>query len=48
MSSLSQTVWYFNAEKHPTAEEQKIHYTSIQITDGLKKLRRAYLRNKKK
>ena len=47
MSSLSQTVWYLNAEKHPGTEELKMHYTSISITDELKKIRRKILAEKK-
>jgi len=48
MSSISQLFWYLNVEKHPTIEEQKIHLTSIQITDSLKKQRRDYRRKNKK
>ena len=47
MSSLSQLYWYLNQEKHPTALELKMEYTSMSVTDKLKKIRRKYRRELK-
>ena len=44
MSRLSQFFWYINAEDHPTRLEQRHHYTDLDITPALKKIRRDYRR----
>lgn len=44
MGRLSQLFWYLNAETHPTLLEKKHHYSHLEITEHLKKLRREYRR----
>lgn len=44
MGTLSQLFWYLNREEHPTALEQKHHYSHLDITEHVKKLRREYRR----
>ena len=48
MSTLSQMFWYLNQEKHPTALELETYWTSISVTDKLKKTRRKYRRELKR
>jgi len=47
MSTLSQLFWYLDKEKHPTALELQTYWTSLSITDKLKKTRRQYRRELK-
>jgi hypothetical protein len=48
MSRLSQFFCFLEEEALPTAEQLRVRYTAIEITDEIRKLRTEYQRNKKK
>jgi len=42
MGRASQIFWYLNMEEHPTTLGQRTHFTHLEITPDLQKIRRQY------